>query len=106
MASEGLLASVDAVVPLKHADRGEALPAHRTAVRLLFGVPAHVHLQLAGEAEGLAALFAAVPPLVALAGVKRARQRLLQRSHVLDRQYVHALFAVGIKRPLPLDVNS
>lgn len=94
MAAEGLLSGVDAVVPLQHADRGEALPTHRAAVWLLLGVPTHVDLQLAGEAEALPALFTAVPPLDALARVRGARQRRLQGSHVLDLQYVCALFSI------------
>lgn len=94
VAAEGLLPRVDAVVSLQHADRGEALPAHRAAVRLLLGVPAHVDLQLAGEAEALPALFAAVPPLDALARVRGARRGRLQGPHVLDLQYVRALFSV------------
>lgn len=94
MAAEGLLPRVDAVMSLQHADRGEALPAHGAAVRLLLGVPAHVDLQLAGKAEALPTFFTAVPPLDALARVRGAGRGRLQRSHILDLQYVRALFSV------------
>lgn len=82
MAAEGLLPSVDAMVPLQHADCGEALSAHCATVRLLLGVPAHVDLQLTGEAEALPALFTAVPPLHALVRVRGPRWRRLQGSHI------------------------
>lgn len=98
MAAEGFLPSVDAVVPLQHADRGEALAAHRTTVGLLLGVPAHVDLQLAGEAETLPTLSAAVPPLDALTWVRGARQGGLQGSHVLKLEQMHILFSVGAKQ--------
>lgn len=98
VAAEGLFPCVDAVVPLQHADRGEALAAHRTTVWLLLGVPAHVDLQLAGKAEALPALFAAVPPLDALARVRGARRRGLQGSHVLKLQQECVLFSVGAKQ--------
>lgn len=94
VAAEGLLPRVDAVVPLEHADRGEALAAHGAAVRLLLCVPAHVDLQLAGEAEALAALLAAVPPLYALARVRGAGGQRLQGSDAFYLQYVRALLAV------------
>lgn len=97
VAVEGLLSSVDAVVPLQHADRSEALPAHRAAVGFLLGVPAHVHLQLAGEAEALTALPAAVPPLDARPGLREPRQRQLQGPPMPD--WHHALSAVGAKDP-------
>ncbi len=102
MAAEGLFPCVDAVVPLQHADRGEALSAYRAAVRLLLGVPAHVDLQLAGKAEALPALFTAVPPLDALARVRGARRGRLQGSHILDLQYVCALFSIRAKQPFHL----
>ncbi len=94
MAAEGLFSCVDAVVPLQHADRGEALSTHGTAVRLLLGVPSHVDLQLAGKAEALPALFTAVPPLDALAWMRGARQSGLHGSHVLDLQNVCVLFSI------------
>ena len=67
MAAEGLLTSVNAMVPLQHADRSETLAAHSTTVGLLLSVPAPVDLKLAGKTEALPTLYAAVPPLDALA---------------------------------------
>lgn len=66
VAVKGFLSGVDSVVPLEHADGSKVLAAHGAAVWLLLGVPPHVHLQLAGEAEAFATLFTAVPPLKAL----------------------------------------
>lgn len=83
VAAEGLFAGVDSVMPLQHADCGEALLAHCAAVRLLLGVPAHVDLQLTGETEGLPALFAAVPLLNVLARVRGAWRRQPQGSDIL-----------------------
>lgn len=99
VAAEGLLARVDAVVSLQHADRGEALATHRAAVGFLFGVPPHVHLQLAGEAEALPALPAAVPPLDARARQGGPRRDGLQAFHVLDLQQVDVLFSALLVRP-------
>lgn len=91
MAAEGLLSRVDAVVPLQHADRGEALPTHGAAVGLFFGVPSHVDLQLAGKAEAFPTLPTAVPPLDTRAWRAGPRRHRPQAFHVLDLQQVPAL---------------
>lgn len=93
MATEGLLARVDSVVSLQHADCGEALATHRAAVGFLFGVPPHVHLQLTGKAEALPTLPAAVPPLDTRARQGGPRRDGLQAFHILDLQQVEVLFS-------------
>lgn len=92
VAAEGLLSRVDAVVSLQHADRGKALATHGAAVGFLFGVPPHVDLELAGEAEALPTLPAAVPPLDTRAGRGGPWRHGPQAFHVLDLQQVGALF--------------